>query len=181
MSVATEFSPTVFSDLSSQAGSRPDARAVSVAARRRVRLVPPAPPCPSIAGVAAGVRHGNLRVVRRGRRVPVATGWAAAERVGAAGPRPVRLTRSGTVVIAVAVALLGGLMLLVAHLSVGSPAGRAPVVPGAAVTVRPGDTLWSIAGEVAPGRDPRQVVQRLREVNHLSTVALTPGQTLKVG
>ena len=175
MSVATEFSPAVFSET----GSRPQARVA--AARPRLRLVPPAPACPPGTGPATGVRPGSLRVVRRGRRAPVATGWPAAERVGVPGPRPVRLTRRGTVAIALAVALLGGLMLLVAHLSAGSQAGHAPVAPGAVVTVRPGDTLWSIAGEVAPGRDPRQVVQRLREVNHLATVALEPGQTLKVG
>jgi len=34
-------------------------------------------------------------------------------------------------------------------------------------TVRPGDTLWSIALRVAPGRDPRPVVDQLIEDNHL--------------
>jgi LysM repeat protein len=47
--------------------------------------------------------------------------------------------------------------------------------------VQPGDTLWSIAGEVAPGRDPRRVVEQIRRSNHLDSVSLTPGQTLKVG
>jgi len=41
--------------------------------------------------------------------------------------------------------------------------------------------LWSIAARVAPGRDPRAVVDNLRSLNHLQSVALTPGQTLKVG
>jgi hypothetical protein len=34
-------------------------------------------------------------------------------------------------------------------------------------TVRPGDTLWSIARRIAPGRDPRPVVDQLIAENHL--------------
>jgi hypothetical protein len=34
-------------------------------------------------------------------------------------------------------------------------------------TVRPGDTLWSIARRIAPGRDPRPVVDQLIADNHL--------------
>ncbi len=93
----------------------------------------------------------------------------------------VRLTRRGTVVLSVAVLGLGTLMLLVAHLSLGSADAVASPVSAAPVTVQAGDTLWSIAQRVAPNRDPRPVVSRLRSVNHLGTVALTPGQTLKVG
>jgi hypothetical protein len=94
-----------------------------------------------------------------------------------------RLTRRGALALALAVAVLGGLMLLVAHLSLGSPssAGVPKMAPSTVVTVQPGDTLWSIAGQVAPGRDPRRVIEQLRRSNHLSGVALSPGQTLKVG
>jgi LysM repeat protein len=95
--------------------------------------------------------------------------------------RPVRLTRRGVLAVALGLALAGGLLLLMAHLSAGSPAPRQAVAPGAVVTVQPGDTLWSIAGQVAPARDPRRVVEQLRRSNHLHTVSLTPGQTLKVG
>ncbi len=34
-------------------------------------------------------------------------------------------------------------------------------------TVKPGDTLWSIARRVAPGQDPRPVVEDLIAENHL--------------
>ena len=34
-------------------------------------------------------------------------------------------------------------------------------------TVKPGDTLWSIARRIAPGQDPRPVVERLIADNHL--------------
>jgi LysM repeat protein len=85
------------------------------------------------------------------------------------------------VAIALGVAAVGGLLLLVAHLSAGSPTARPVLAPGAVVTVQPGDTLWSIAGQVAPGRDPRSVVDQIRQSNHLTSVSLSPGQTLKVG
>ena len=34
-----------------------------------------------------------------------------------------------------------------------------------AYVVRPGDTLWTIAAEIAPDDDPRAVVDALREAN----------------
>jgi LysM repeat protein len=46
------------------------------------------------------------------------------------------------------------------------------------VTVRSGDTLWSIASRVAPGADPRAEVATLQRLNHLRGTALTPGQVL---
>jgi LysM domain len=42
--------------------------------------------------------------------------------------------------------------------------GAAPVA-GEAYVVQPGDTLWSIATEVAPDEDPRVVVDALRAAN----------------
>ena len=53
----------------------------------------------------------------------------------------------------------------------GSPApepldsGRARPVAGQEYVVQPGDTLWSIATEIAPDRDPRAVVDALRDAN----------------
>jgi LysM repeat protein len=145
---------------------------------------------------SGGTRRGGAgRVGGRVRLAPVRNETVEAlevfdafkaDGIGAAQfeARPVRLTRRGMVASAVGLFVVGGLLLLVAYLSAGSSASPAPrpaVVPGSVVTVQPGDTLWSIAGQVAPGHDPRGVVERLREVNHLSSVTLTPGQTLKVG
>ena len=77
--------------------------------------------------------------------------------------------------------LLGALLLVVARLSAGA-APMTPSVPARAVmTVQPGDTLWSIAQRAQPNSDPRPVVDHLRKVNHLNSVVLSPGQTLKVG
>jgi LysM repeat protein len=48
------------------------------------------------------------------------------------------------------------------------------------VVVRPGDTLWAIAERVAPGQDPRPVVDAMVAVNNMDPGALVPGQTLLV-
>ena len=96
-------------------------------------------------------------------------------------PRPLRLTRRGKVAAVLAVALLGGLLLLVAHWSAPSAATPSRAAQSGVVTVEPGDTLWSIAQQIAPQRDPRVVVAQLRADNQLTDVSLAPGQTLRVG
>jgi LysM domain len=42
--------------------------------------------------------------------------------------------------------------------------------------VQPGDTLWAIAGEVAPGTDPRRVVDAIARSRH--NAPLIPGETI---
>jgi LysM repeat protein len=46
--------------------------------------------------------------------------------------------------------------------------------------VRAGDTLWGIARRVAPGADPRAVVERLIRSNGLTSRPIVPGQRLVV-
>ncbi|HSD48607.1 MAG TPA: LysM peptidoglycan-binding domain-containing protein [Actinomycetota bacterium] len=46
--------------------------------------------------------------------------------------------------------------------------------------VRKGDTLWSIAARVAPGQDPRSVVDAIAAANDVPAGALVPGQTLSI-
>jgi nucleoid-associated protein YgaU len=48
------------------------------------------------------------------------------------------------------------------------------------VVVRAGDTLWSIAHRVAPGEDPRALVDAMAASNHVDPGALVPGQMLVV-
>jgi hypothetical protein len=43
--------------------------------------------------------------------------------------------------------------------------GRGAPVAGEQYVVQPGDTLWSIAAEIAPDRDPRPIVDALRAAN----------------
>jgi LysM repeat protein len=46
--------------------------------------------------------------------------------------------------------------------------------------VRQGDTLWSIAQRVAPGEDPRALVDAITAANGVDAAAIIPGQTLLV-
>lgn len=58
-------------------------------------------------------------------------------------------------------------------------AGRSAAPVPAQVTVHAGDTLWSIAGRIAPGVDPRAEVATLQRLNHLGGAQLQPGQVLR--
>jgi len=62
----------------------------------------------------------------------------------------------------------------------GSPLaapGRRPTVSVRTIVVRPGDTLWGIAGRIAPGQDPRPVVDALAAAH--GDGPLIPGETLR--
>ena len=48
------------------------------------------------------------------------------------------------------------------------------------VTVAPGDTLWSLAGVLAEGRNTRTLVDEILEINSLSTVDVTTGQKIRI-
>ncbi len=48
------------------------------------------------------------------------------------------------------------------------------------VTVAPGDTLWSIAGEAAPDRDPRAVIEEIKAINDVTGGVLPVGVVLRV-
>ncbi len=50
----------------------------------------------------------------------------------------------------------------------------------ALVTVRSGDSLWSIAAERYPQSDPRQEVGEIMRLNHLADAVVYPGEELKV-
>lgn len=54
---------------------------------------------------------------------------------------------------------------------------QAPVVW---VVVRPGETLWEIAARHAAGADVRDMLARIRRLNHLESALVRPGQALQV-
>ena len=90
-----------------------------------------------------------------------------------------RLTRRGRLVITtllfavgVAITMFSGTVSLA-----GTDVEHLPV---RYVTVAPGDTLWSIAGEAAPGVDRRDTVHRIVELNALAGPELTVGQRVAV-
>lgn len=57
--------------------------------------------------------------------------------------------------------------------------GRQESPPQVWIVAR-GETLWSIARTLAPGRDPRSVVESLRRANRLESAALRVGQALQI-
>jgi hypothetical protein len=66
----------------------------------------------------------------------------------------------------------------VPHL-LGSGSAAEPVSMTAYV-VRQGDTLWSIARRLEPGRDPRPLVDAISAANEVDAGALVPGRMLEV-
>lgn len=48
------------------------------------------------------------------------------------------------------------------------------------LTIRQGQTLWSIARQIAPEQDPRDVIMRIKQDNGLVDSRLTAGQILKL-
>jgi len=71
--------------------------------------------------------------------------------------RRARLRRTGLVVLLAG--LLGALAVPMSGLAGTTPA--ATLTPGSTYTVRPGDTLWSIAVRLDPTGNPRTVVGQL--------------------
>jgi hypothetical protein len=74
--------------------------------------------------------------------------------------------------------------LVIAALVLGINAGQATATtsstPLAKMTVVGGDTLWSVAKEIAPHSDPRDVIADIMNVNRLQSAALQPGETLRI-
>jgi hypothetical protein len=95
----------------------------------------------------------------------------------------VRLTRRGLLVVRIggaglAVLVLAcGVLLLDRTAEAGSTSRSVPVTYR---VVLPGETLWQIAGEVAPGVDRRDTVARIIELNALPTGGINAGQRIAV-
>jgi hypothetical protein len=101
----------------------------------------------------------------------------------AAAP-PLRLTRRGRIVVAVAAALLVTIISLlaagVAQATNHAPSSRAARQNLVQVVVRPGQTLWSVAESADPDQDTRVVVRQIVDLNSLSGSTVQAGQQLWV-
>ena len=96
---------------------------------------------------------------------------------------PLRLTRRGRVVVAVAaVLLLAALSLVIAASAQATnhPVPRAAQQNLTQVTVRPGQSLWSVAESADPDADTRVVIQQIVELNGLTGAVVFAGQRLWV-
>jgi LysM repeat protein len=99
---------------------------------------------------------------------------------------PLRLTRRGKIVlIGIPLMLVAALLLslagfLTAPAKAADTAADLALTPTVSVTVQSGESLWAIAGTVAPERDTRDVVADIVQLNNLSSGAVVPGQQLFV-
>ena len=100
------------------------------------------------------------------------------------GPRTsrLRITRRGYVVLTLVVTA----PLVVAAFGFAVNGGGASAgadvssVAFEHVTVQRGESLWQLAGEIAPSHDPREVVADLVQLNQLGSAEVQPGQSLAV-
>ena len=93
-----------------------------------------------------------------------------------------RLTRRGRAVVTLAITLpvvLGAVVCTRTTADAGTTAVTQVRATGH-VVVQPGESLWSVAREVAPQADPRETVLRLRDLNHLPSDSVEVGQSLVV-
>ena len=172
--------------------SRLDERTIPITTRPSVRRQPTTAPGrrPSVAtgralGSGTQVRHverraarpatgvRSVRPVRPVRPVSRATYWCRRAFVAA-------LVVGLVLLMAQAGAALGGSSLATPERSTTS--AGASVASASAVrhtVVRPGDSLWSVASRLAPGSDPRPVVDALSEARN--GAPLTPGETVEWG
>lgn len=101
----------------------------------------------------------------------------------AAAPR-LRLTRRGRLVLVAFPAFVVSVLLLAGLAGFLSPAragDSAPAVTSSIqVTVQQGQSLWSVAEQYAPDRDPRVVIGEIVELNGLDSARVLPGQQLLV-
>lgn len=131
---------------------------------RHLRVLPP--PRAYAEPVGSRVHHRE-----RGRS------GAARQAVPAPLP-PLRLTARGRRVIAVGALLLGLGVIALGGAVLGEEGGGLELMGTTKVIVEPGDTLWSIAGAAAGGRDVRDVIDDIRHLNELGSAAIAPGQVL---
>jgi hypothetical protein len=92
----------------------------------------------------------------------------------------VRLTRRGRLLVVLSVlALLVVGFSITGHVS-SQAASSTGVQHARTVTVQPGESLWAVAVRIAPHADPRLVVARIAQINHLPGAEVYAGQQLVV-
>lgn len=135
---------------------------------------------------ARPARHDGLAGARpvRGGCLPAPGGAAVTAPGGSAwepASPPLRLTRRGRRLVA-ALSIATGLVVagFTAATVLDGPDSGLRLAGVSSVVVEPGDTLWSIARELAPQEDVRAVVDALAEVNGLDDTLLVPGQVLRL-
>ena len=96
----------------------------------------------------------------------------------------VRLTPRGRFLARLAVITSLSILLLSGFAAItGATAGSTDTAiptPYIKVSVKPGETLWSIAASIAPGSDRRSLVADIVEINRLESPELQAGQKIYI-
>jgi nucleoid-associated protein YgaU len=101
----------------------------------------------------------------------------ACDRSYAADLHGSRLTRRGRVVVGIIWLIFAAAIIFM----VSRPAELPPPAETTTVTVKSGDTLWRLAGDVAPDADLRVTVDQIIELNGLRSAGeIQPGDLLVV-
>jgi hypothetical protein len=172
---AAELAPAARPELLPVLAARPELLPVLAA---RPELLPVLAARPELLPVPAARPESPHGLAPRPRLAPDQAARNQAARV------PLRLTRRGRAVVAVATALLLAVLSLV--IAASAQATSHPAPSGAAqrnlaqVTVRPGQSLWSVAENADPNADTRVVVQQIIELNGLTGNLVFAGQRLWV-
>lgn len=127
----------------------------------------PAAPAPDRTTTAPARSAGAAGTTRAARHVPPAR-------------PPLRLTRRGRVVVTL---LMLALVMVAATFFGGRSAASGESgtpVRTRTVVVDQGDTMWGIAAQVAHGRDIREVIHDIEELNALPGPELVEGQRIAV-
>ncbi len=134
----------------------------------------------------------QLRVVREGERAVPARGHAPQrpqkprqaqkpQRGQRSQHRPLRLTRRGHLVVRAGGLLLATVAVIAGVLLINRPAeagSQVHPVSHSYRTVLPGETLWGIAGEIAPGADRGDTIADIMKLNALTDPAVAAGQRI---
>jgi Tfp pilus assembly protein FimV len=119
---------------------------------------------------------------RRTTRAPRTSSRRGVATVRAArSTAPLRLTRRGRLFLVLAIMTLLVVVGVVLGQGSSQAAGRGSgAATSRTLTVKPGETLWSVAARIAPHSDPRLVVADIESRNHLVGAELRAGQQLVV-
>lgn len=95
-----------------------------------------------------------------------------------------RLTRRGRLVLIALPVFLASMVLLAFITGLIAPAHAGDAAPSVThtrqVTLQEGQSLWTVAAEYAPDRDPRVVIGEIVELNNLDSTKVLPGQQIQV-
>lgn len=143
-------------------------------------------------GVLESAQQAELLRVAEGEQASPAQGqcrpkgFAPQSMSKTAGRGRLRLTRRGRLLFRGLPLLTLAALIVLGALTFAFPAQAKsstsqPETPvSQTVTVYHGDSLWTIAQQVAPGQDSRDVINRIMQINDLTSAQVQPGQVLEV-